>query len=238
MNNVLIIGGSRGIGAEAVRSFRENGDNVVFTYHKSEEEADALRQECSAIPVRCDVKHSDSVKIAVDRAVDAMGSIDVLICNAAVADYNLITDIDETRWEEIIDTNLNGVFYAVRHVLPAMISRKSGCIITVGSMWGEVGASCEVAYSAAKAGVMGLTKALAKEVGPSGIRVNCISPGLIDTDMNAAVDKTAIMEIENETPLGRTGNTEDVAKVMKFLTSDDAAFITGQVIGVNGGLII
>ena len=188
MSNVLIIGGSRGIGAAAVRCFRDSGDSVVFTYHKSELEADALRQETGASMVRCDIKYSDSVRIAVERAVDVMGSIDILICNSAIADYNLITDIEETRWEEVIDTNLNGVFYAVRHVLPAMISRKRGCIITVGSMWGEVGSSCEVAYSASKAGVIGLTKALAKELGPSGIRVNCISPGLIDTDMNKSVD--------------------------------------------------
>ncbi|MBQ6623864.1 MAG: 3-oxoacyl-ACP reductase FabG [Mogibacterium sp.] len=237
MSNVLIIGGSRGIGRAAVRAFRDSGHNVVFTYHKSELEADALRQECGAVPVRCDVKHSDSVRIAVNRAIETMGQIDVLICNAAVADYNLITDINETRWEEIINTNLNGVFYAVHHVLPSMISRKNGCIITVSSMWGEVGASCEVAYSASKAGVIGLTKALAKEVGPSGIRVNCVSPGLIDTDMNKTVDESAIEEIAYETPLGRVGNPDEVAKVMEFLASDDASFITGQIIPVNGGLI-
>ncbi len=238
MSNVMIIGGSRGIGAEAVRTFCRNGDKVVFTYHKSELEADALRQECGAFPVRCDVKHSDSVRIAVNRAIEAMGQIDVLICNAAIADYNLVTDINETRWEEIISTNLNGVFYAVRHVLPSMISRKSGCIITVGSMWGEVGASCEVAYSTSKAGVIGLTKALAKEVGPSGIRVNCISPGLIDTDMNKSVDENSIEEMEEETPLGRMGSPEEVAAVMKYLASDEASFITGQVISVNGGYIV
>ena len=238
MSNVLIIGGSRGIGAAAVRCFRDAGDNVVFTYHKSELEADALRQDTGASMVRCDIKYSDSVRIAVERAVDVMGSIDTLICNSAIADYNLITDIEETRWEEVIDTNLNGVFYAVRHVLPAMISRKNGCIITVGSMWGEVGASCEVAYSASKAGVIGLTKALAKELGPSGIRVNCVSPGLIDTDMNNSVDENAISEMAEETPLCRIGTPEEVAKVMKFLASGDASFITGQVIPVNGGFIV
>ena len=238
MSKVLIIGGSRGIGAAAVRAFRANGDEVVFTYHKSELEADELRQETGAVPVRCDIKHSDSVKIAVDKAVSEMGAVDILICNAAIADFNLITDITESRWEEVINTNLNGVFYVVRHVLPSMISRKSGCIITVGSMWGEVGASCEVAYSAAKAGVMGLTKALAKEVGPSGIRVNCVSPGLINTEMNAEVDADALCEIADETPLGRAGEPAEVAKVMQFLASDAASFITGQVIPVNGGLIV
>ena len=237
-SNVLITGGSRGIGAEAVRQFAAAGCRVVFTFHRSELEADRLRQETGAVPVRCDVKHSDSVRIAVDKAFSVLGHIDVLICNAAIADYDLVTDIDESRWEEVINTNLNGVFYCVRKVLPAMVSRKKGCIITVGSMWGQVGASCEIAYSAAKAGVIGFTKALAKEVGPSGIRVNCVSPGMIDTDMNASVDDAAVRAIEDDTPLCRTGSPAEVAKVMMFLASDDASFITGQVIGVNGGLVV
>lgn len=235
---VLIIGGSRGIGAEAVRQFAAAGHRVAFTFHRSEIDADKLRQETGAFPVRCDVKHHDSVKIAVDKAVSVLGHIDVLVCNAAIADYNLITDIEISRWEEVINTNLNGVFYCIKYVLPAMISRKSGCIITVGSMWGEIGASCEIAYSAAKAGVIGLTKALAKEVGPSGIRVNCVSPGMIDTDMNAQVSEDAVREIVDETPLCRTGKPEDVAKAMVFLTSEDASFITGQIISVNGGLVV
>lgn len=235
---VLIIGGSRGIGAEAVRLFTASGCSVVFTYHRAELAADALRRETGAVPVRCDVKHPDSVRIAVEKAVSTLGSIDVLICNAGTADYGLITDIEESRWEEIIDTDLNGVFYCIRNVLPSMISRKSGCIITVGSMWGETGASCEVAYSAAKAGVIGLTKALAKEVGPSGIRVNCLSPGMIDTDMNAAFTEEDVKAIAYDTPLGRTGDPAEIAKVMRFLASDDASFITGQVIGVNGGFVI
>ena len=238
MANILITGGSRGIGAEAVRQFTAAGHKVVFTYHKSETAADLLRQETGAVPVRCDVKHPDSVKIAVDKAVSVLGQIDVLICNAAIADYGLITDIDISRWEEVINTDLSGVFYCIRHVLPAMISRKSGCIITVGSMWGEVGASCEAAYSAAKAGVIGLTKALAKEAGPSGIRVNCVSPGMIDTEMNASVSEDAVGMIVDDTPLCRTGTPGDVAKTMLFLASDDASFITGQVISVNGGLVI
>ena len=238
MANVFITGGSRGIGAEAVRQFTSAGHRVVFTYFRSELEADALRQETGAVPVRCDVKHPDSVKIAVDKATAVLGQIDVLICNAAVADYGLITDMDVSRWEEVINTDLSGVFYCVRNVLPAMISRKSGCVITVGSMWGEVGASCEAAYSAAKAGVIGLTKALAKEVGPSGIRVNCVSPGMIDTDMNASVSEEAVKVMVDETPLCRTGDPADVARVMMFLASDDAAFITGQVLSVNGGLVI
>lgn len=237
MSNVLIIGGSRGIGAEAVRQFAKD-NRVAFTYFKSEREADALRQETGATPVRCDVKFSNSVKVAVDKAFDVLGTIDVLICNAAISDINLITDIGEERWEEVIDTNLNGVYYAINYVLPSMISRKTGSIITVSSMWGQVGASCEVAYSAAKAGVIGLTKALAKEVGPSGIRVNSIAPGMIDTDMNKDIDDETVTAIRDETPLCRIGTPEDVVKVMKFLASDESSFVTGQVIGTNGGLVI
>ena len=236
--NILIIGGSRGIGAEAVRKFREAGDNVAFTYFRSELEADALRQETGAYPIRCDVKFSNSVKIAVDTAVEKLGTIDVLICNAAISDINLLTDLADERWEEIIDTNLNGVYYAVKNVIPQMISRKAGSIITVSSMWGQVGASCEVAYSASKAGVIGLTKALAKELGPSNIRVNCIAPGMIETEMNANVAPEIVSEITDETPLGRIGKPQDVAAMMLFLASENSSFITGQIIGINGGLVI
>ena len=238
MKNVLVIGGSRGIGAETVRQFAAAGDRVAFTFHRSETAADELRRETGAFPVRCDVKHSDSVKIAVDKAVSVLGHIDVLVCSAGIADFGLVTDITESRWEEVIDTDLNGVFYCVRHVLPAMISRKSGCIITLGSMWGQTGASCEAAYSAAKAGVIGFTKALAKEVGPSGIRVNCVSPGMIDTEMNSAVSDEAKEAIAGDTPLCRTGRAAEVASVIRFLASDDAGFITGQVTAVNGGFVI
>ena len=238
MSNVLIIGGSKGIGAEAVRRFANNGCKVCFTYFKSELDADALRQETGATPIRCDVKFSNSVKIAVDKAFEVMGTIDVLICNAAISDINLITDIGVERWEEVIDTNLNGVYYAINFVLPSMISRKKGNIITVSSMWGQVGASCEVAYSASKAGVIGLTKALAKEVGPSNIRVNCIAPGMIDTEMNAHIAPEIVSEITDETPLGRIGLAADVVSAMEYLAGGDSSFITGQVIAVNGGLVI
>lgn len=238
MSNILIIGGSKGIGAEAVRKFTSKGCKVCFTYFKSELDADSLRQETGATPIRCDVKFSNSVKIAVDKAFEVMGTVDVLICNAAVSDINLITDIGVERWEEVIDTNLNGVYYAINCVLPSMISRKKGSIITVSSMWGQVGASCEVAYSASKAGVIGLTKALAKEVGPSNIRVNCIAPGMIDTEMNAHIAPEIVSEITDETPLGRIGLAADVVSTMEFLAEESSSFITGQVIAVNGGLVI
>ena len=237
MANILIIGGSRGIGAEAVRQLAKD-NRVVFTYFRSEREADALRQETGAVPIRCDVKFSNSVKVAVDKAIEELGTIDVLICNAAISDINLFTDIGEERWEEVIDTNLNGVYYSINYVLPGMISRKQGSIITVSSMWGQVGASCEVAYSAAKAGVIGLTKALAKEVGPSGIRVNSIAPGMIDTEMNKDIDQEIVKSIEDDTPLCRIGTTDDVVRAMKFLASEESSFVTGQVLGVNGGLVI
>ena len=235
---VFIVGGSRGIGAEAVRRFAGHGAQVAFTFCNSEQAAETLGHETGATPIRCDVKLSDSVCLAVKEAETVLGQIDVLVCNAAISDINLVTMIGDSRWKEIIDTNLNGVYYCVNNVLPGMISRKAGSIITVSSMWGQVGASCEVAYSAAKAGVIGMTKALAKEVGPSGIRVNCIAPGMIDTEMNAHVDEAIVAEICDETPIGRIGTTADVAAAMEFLASDESSFITGQIIGVNGGLVV
>ena len=230
---VLVIGGSRGIGAEAVRRFRDSGDEVVFTYHRSELAADALRQETGAVPVRCDVKFSNSVKIAADKAIGILGYVDVLICNASIYDFDLLTDIEETRWEEVIDTNLNGVYYSIRNILPYMIQRKGGSIITVCSTLGRVGTSSAVAYSAAKAGVIGLTKALAKEVESYSVRVNCISPGIIENDIDEIRAEAALSDAP-ETPLCRTGKPEKVASVMAFLASEEADFITGQVIGVNG----
>lgn len=200
--NVLIIGGSGSTGAEAVRRFRAAGDNVVFTYHRSELQADDLRLETGAVPVRCDVKFGNSVKIAIDKALHTLGYIDVLICNAAVADDTPVTEIDETGWEEVIDTNLNGVFYCVRNVLPLMIQRKSGTVITVAACE-RAGFPGGTAYSASKAGVVGLTKALAEEVGPHGITVNCVTP----VDPASAAD------------------------AMMFLASANARTVNGEIIG-------
>ncbi len=185
--NVLVIGGSKGTGAEAVRQFRALGDNVVFTYHKSELEADALRQETGAIPVRCDVKFSNSVKIAADKAQSLLGCIDVLICDAAISDTAPLADIEETRWEEIINTNLNGVFYCIRNVLPLMIQHRSGCIIMTAPVLSCEGGSCMTACSAARAGIAGLAEALAAELVTSGIRVSCIDAREPDEAVSAMI---------------------------------------------------
>ena len=236
---VLITGGSRGIGAEAVRSFTARGAQVAFFYNKSQTEAMALSKKTGALAVRCNVARPESVAAAMETVREFFaGEVDVLICNAGISDFNLVTHIGTTRWNEVMDVNLNGVYYTINEVLPLMIDAKSGSVIIVSSMWGQVGASCEVAYSTAKAGLIGMTKALAKEVGPSGIRVNCIAPGMIDTDMNRNVSAEATQEIIEETPLMRIGQPEDIASLMEFLASDKASFITGQIIGVNGGLVV
>lgn len=236
---VLITGGSRGIGAEAVRKFAARGAQVAFLYRKSQKEAMSLSKRTGALAVQCNVGNPQSVANAME-VVKAYfdNEIDVLVCNAGISDFNLVTHIGIERWKEMMDVNLNGAYYCINEVLPLMIDAKKGSIITVSSMWGQVGASCEVAYSTAKAGLIGLTKALAKELGPSGIRVNCIAPGMIDTDMNSNVSAEASREIVEETPLMRIGTTDDVASLMVYLASEGASFITGQVIGVNGGLVV
>lgn len=236
---VLITGGSRGIGAEAVREFTGNGAEVAFFYRKSDDNAFQLSRETGALNVRCNVANPESVKASMEVAGAFLSNeIDVLICNAGILESGPVTEIGADKWNEIISTNLNSAYYCIKEVLPGMISRKKGCIIIVSSMWGQVGESSEVAYSTAKAGLIGLTKALAKEVGPSGIRVNCIAPGIIDTSMNEEVASDVRSQMVDDTPLGRIGTPADVAKVMKFLASDEAGFITGQIIGVNGGLVI
>ena len=235
---VFITGGSRGIGASIVRAFRNQGYDVIFTYYKSEQKAIDLAKECKCTYLYCDTSSSESVNKAIDIVISMYGHIDILINNAGIDEFSLVTDITDEMWHKMIDTNLSGAFYACRRVLPSMISKKNGVIINISSMWGQVGASCEVHYSVSKAGLIGLTKALAKEVGPSNIRVNCICPGVIDTDMNAHLSNEDIEMLKTDTPLGKIGKSEDIANTVLFLCEDNASFITGQIIGVNGGYII
>lgn len=240
---VLITGASKGIGATMAIRFAEKGYNVVMNYNSSVQSAVLLQKSLkesgyNVIAYKANVKNRLEVDLMVKEAIYRFGSIDILVNNAGIANQSLITDLSEQEWNDIIGVNLNGVFNCCQAVLPHMINQKSGSILNISSMWGEVGASCEVAYSAAKAGVIGFTKALAKEVGPSGITVNCITPGLIDTAMNQnlAIDEvTAMIE---DTPLGRIGTTNDVAEAALYLTSNEASYITGQVLGVNGGYVI
>ena len=236
---VLISGGDRGIGAAAARAFYAAGAQVAVLYHTNAEAAAALEQELpGCIAVQCNVASRASCEVAFHVVEQALGRVDVLVCNAGIAQQKLFTDITPDEWQHMLDVNLSGAFHLCQLALPGMIRRKAGRILTVSSMWGQTGGSCEVHYSAAKAGLIGLTKALAKEEGPSGITVNCVAPGVIDTDMMAAFtaeDKAALAE---ETPVGRLGSADEVAKLLVFLAGEDAGYITGQVFGVNGGLVI
>ncbi len=240
---VLITGASKGIGAATAILFAEKGYNVVMNYNNSVQSALILQKSLAesgykVIAYQANVTNRIDVELMVKETIDRFGSIDVLINNAGIASQGLFTDISDIEWNEVIDVNLNGVYNVTQAVLPYMIRQKSGSIINISSMWGQVGASCEVAYSAAKAGVIGLTKALSKEVGPCGIRVNCIAPGLIETGMNQELTLEDVAAIVDETPLGRIGSTNDVASSALFLASEDSSYITGQVLGVNGGYII
>lgn len=239
-NTVLITGASRGIGRACALAFAKAGYRVAVHYNHSAAQAETLVQQlretgCDAACFRADIADSAQVTELVQQATAFLGHIDVLVCSAGIALQQLFTDTTDLQWRELMGADLDGVFYACRGVLPGMIARGSGRIITVSSVWGVQGASCEVAYSAAKAGVIGLTKALAKEVGPSGITVNCVAPGVIDTDMCACFDADTKAALAEETPLGRLGTPEDVAESILFLASPAAGFITGQVLGVDGG---
>ena len=243
--NILITGGSRGIGAAAVQAFAQNGDNVAFVWHSSQAAAEkVLRSAAQAAPtgrflaLRADVADSQEIGEAVRDAEETLGHIDVLVCNAGIAQQKLFTDLTDEDWRRVMSVDLDGAFYSCRAVLPGMIRRKYGRILLVSSMWGQTGASCEEHYSAAKAGVIGLTKALAKEEAPSGITVNCVAPGVIDTDMMSAFSAEDRAALAEETPVGRLGSAGEVARTLVFLASPDAGYITGQVIGLNGGLVI
>ena len=240
---VLITGASRGIGRETARLLAAKGYTVIVNYRKSQEAADALVDElrasgADACAMQADVSDFEQVSAMVAAIVRSYGHIDALVNNAGVALQKVLGDVSVEEWRHMMAVNLDGVFYACKCVLPHMISAQSGRIVNISSMWGEVGASCEVPYSAAKAGVIGFTKALAKEVGLSGITVNCITPGGIDTDMCASLDAQTKAALAEETPLGRIGDPDDVARAALFLASDNASFITGEVINVSGGFVI
>lgn len=235
MRTVLITGGSRGIGAQAVKAFCAAGYRAAFFYHASPEAAQALAAETGASAICCDVSDSACVQAACAEALGLLSHIDVLVNNAGIAQQKLFTDITDADWKRMLDVNLSGAFYVSRALLPGMISRRHGRILNVGSIWGQVGASCEVHYSAAKAGLIGLTKALAKEVAPSGITVNCVCPGVIETDMLSSFTPEDLALLAEETPAGRLGTPEDVAYALLWLADEKAGFITGQIVGVNGG---
>ena len=235
MRRVLISGGSRGIGAECVRRYTSLGDAVVFIYNKSSGSAQALSAETGATAIQADVSNAVEAKSAVNQAVEKLGGIDILVNNAGVAHIGLFTDLTDAEWRCLCDTNLSSVIYLSREASKYMVRQHGGSIVNIGSVWGRAGASCEVAYSATKAGLRGFTRALAKELGPSGITVNCIEPGVIDTEMNAALDEETRASLADETLLGRLGTSADVASAVEFLTSPGAVFITGQILGVDGG---
>ena len=236
--NILITGGSRGIGRAMVERFSSDENKITFIYKSSTEAALELSESLGAKAICADISSPEEAKRAVSEAADTMGGIDVLINNAGISQIKLFTDLTDSDWRSMIDTNLSSAFYVTRAALPYMISQKHGRVINIGSMWGKVGASCEVHYSAAKAGLRGMTMALAKEVGPSGITVNAIEPGVIMTDMCAELDSETLRALCDETPVGRLGVPMDVAELAYFLASESASFITGQIIGVDGGFAV
>ena len=232
MQTVVITGGSRGIGAAAVKAFADRGDRVYFLYEKNHDAAASVSAQTGATAICCDVADGRAVRTAFER----IGHVDILICNAGIVHYGLMSMMEEEMWDRIFDVNVKGIYNCVNAAMPAFLRSHKGSIITVSSMWGQVGASCEAAYSATKGAVIALTKALAQELGPSGIRVNCVAPGVIVTDMCANVDPEILQQMGEDTPVGRNGTPEDVAKAMEYLL--EAEFITGQVLPVNGGYLI
>lgn len=237
----IVTGASRGIGREIAKCLAREKIKVIANYNKSEKQAIELKEELKKENIEIDIIKADiskreDVKKIVNYAIEKYEKIDILINNAGISEYKIFTDETDEDWNRVINTNLYSAFAMSREVIPNMVHNKSGCIINISSVWGMVGSSLEVLYSISKAGMNGLTKGLAKELGPSNIRVNSIAPGVIDTDMNANLSKTEFKELENDTPLGRIGRPEDIAKCVKWLVND--TFTTGQIISINGGWVI
>lgn len=234
---VLVTGASRGIGREISKNLAQKGNIVIANYNKSEKQAQSLKKENKNIDIyKADVSKRDEVRKMVEYVINTYGKIDVLINNAGISESKLFTEITDEDWQKVIDTNLYSAFCVTQEVLPKMLHYKQGCIINISSVWGLVGASCETVYSITKAGIDGMTKSLAKELGPSNIRVNSIAPGIIDTDMNKNLSENDIQNIKNEIPLERIGKTIDISKCVEWLIDDQ--YTTGQVISINGGWVI
>ena len=232
MANVLITGGSRGIGAATVRRFAEAGHNVWFLYEKEHEAAQAVAAQTGATAICADVSSGEAVQAAFRQCPD----VDILVCNAGISIPGLLSMLPESDWDRLFDVNVKGMYHCINAAMPAFLRKQSGSVVTVSSMWGVTGGSCEAAYSATKGAVIALSKALAKELGPSGIRVNCVAPGVILTDMCADIDPEILEELRQESPIGKNGTPEDVAAAIEYLAT--APFVTGQVLGVNGGFVI
>ena len=232
MVNVVITGGSRGIGAAAVELFAARGNRVFFLYEKEHAAAKAVAEKTGATAICCDVADGQAVRAAFEQ----IGDVDVLICNAGICQSGLMSMMKEADWDRLFAVNVKGIYHCINAAMPAFLKKHSGSIVTVSSMWGRVGASCEVAYSATKGAVIAMTKALAQELGPSGIRVNCVAPGVIMTDMCANVDPAIMEEMAQESCVGRNGTPMDVARAMEYLAN--AEFVTGHVLNVDGGYVL
>ena len=239
MKTVVITGGSRGIGRATVEKFAKDGYNVVFAYKSSDCQANELSNAYgNVVAVKADVSTAEGIDLLFDTAEDIFKTVDVAVFNAGICKFGMLCDMTETDYDEVFALNFKSVFLGTKRAQKTMVAQKSGSIITVSSMWGEVGASCEALYSASKSAVIGFTKAMAKELAPSGIRVNCVSPGVIDSDMNAHLTGDTLSALAEDVPLCRLGSPEEVADAICFLASDKASYITGQILSVNGGLII
>ncbi len=239
-HNILITGASGGIGAAISQKLAKDEHNLILCYHKNEAAAQKIAAQCTEKGSHCILKQADvccedQIKALIEDVLDKTGPIDILINNAGISHWGLLQDMTAEEWDTLFAVNVRSFFLTSKYILPTMIRAGSGHIVNISSIWGQVGASCEVAYSATKGAIIAMTKALAKEAGPSGITVNCVAPGVIDTPMNAAFTREAIEALKEETPIGRIGTPEDVASMVKYLVSPEASFITGQIIGVNGG---